>query len=524
MFRIAITLVTELLLVVPFIGCADDRSASMTGQAFDSTSDSAMVTEVETGEPHNAEAYDFFAENPFVVALTQPQSTFSIDVDTASYSNVRRFLSEGRLPPRGAVRIEELVNYFDYKYREPTGTHPISIDVEVADCPWQEDHQLVKIGLKGKSIPEKERPRCNLVFLLDVSGSMMQSNKLPLIKSALKLMVGKLHPNDRIAIVVYAGTSGLVLPSTQARHSREIIGAIDALQAGGFTNGAAGIRLAYELAEENFLSGGINRVLLCTDGDFNVGTSSQSELVDLITDKARSNVYLTVLGFGSGNLKDSTMEKLADKGNGNYAYIDTMLEARKVLVEQAGGTLVTIARDVKIQVDFNPRYVQSYRLLGYRNRIMANQDFRDDNKDAGEIGAGHTVTAFYEILPAGASPDKDFSRPSEFTRSQLVKLANATETMLTVNLRYKLPNSDEGLEFQHRVGAGRPRVELSQDFQFASAVVGFGMLLRQSSFKGSVDWDWVITTAKANVGEDPTGQRDQFVQLAKTARRLNQEE
>lgn len=510
----------ELFLVALLIGCANDGSAPTSGRAVDS----AMFAAVESGEPHNTEAYDSVEENPFIVALSQPQSTFSIDVDTASYSNVRRFLNEGRLPPKGAVRIEELVNYFDYTYPEPTGQHPFSVDVEAARCPWDEDHHLVRIGLKGKTMPESQRPRCNLVFLLDVSGSMMQPNKLPLVKSAMKLLVTKLHPKDRVAIVAYAGASGLVLPSTPAGSPEEIIRAIDELHASGSTNGAAGIRLAYDQAGENFVAGGINRVILCTDGDFNVGTTSQSELVELISEKAKSNIYLTVLAFGTGNLKDSTMEKLADKGNGNYAYIDTMLEARKVLAEQMGGTLATIAKDVKIQVDFNPRYVQSYRLLGYENRVMDNQDFRDDKKDAGEIGAGHTVTAFYEIIPPGASADKDHSRPSEFTKPQLAEVANSKSTMLTVNLRYKLPNADESIEFQHRLETESLSNQPSEDFQFASAVIGYGMLLRQSKFRGHTNWDWVIKTSKANAGEDRLGQRDQFVQLVKTARRLSRED
>ncbi len=468
----------------------------------------------------NTEQYDVIEENPFVTALENPQSTFSIDVDTASYANVRRMLQEGVLPPPGAVRIEELVNYFHYDYPEPDGEHPFSVTTELTDCPWQAEHQLLRIGLKGAHMARKERPASNLVFLLDVSGSMMEGRKLPLVKSAMTLLTGELKKQDRVAIVVYAGASGLVLDSTSARQQDKILSAIEQLTAGGSTNGGEGIQLAYRVARQNFIEGGINRVILCTDGDFNVGTTNDSALVELIQTQAQSNVFLTVLGFGSGNLKDSKMEKLADKGNGNYAYIDSQLEARKVLVEQIGGTLVTIAKDVKIQLDFNPRYVQSYRLLGYENRLLANQDFRDDAKDAGEIGAGHTVTALYEIVPAGGTTSRPSNqRESEFVEPKLIATSQPG-TMLTVNLRYKQPTADESSEFQVRVSDDVQPQSASSDFQFASAVVAYGLLLRGSQHVGTADWDWVVDTALENVGEDTSGLRGEFVQLAKTARRI----
>ncbi|HYH86873.1 MAG TPA: VWA domain-containing protein, partial [Pyrinomonadaceae bacterium] len=353
------------------------------------------------GEAGGAEAYAKIDENPFLEAARAPLSTFSIDVDTASYSNTRRFLTEGRLPPKDAVRIEELVNYFSYDYPQPAGSAPFSVTTEVAECPWNAKHKLVHIGLQGKRVSNEDMPPANLVFLLDVSGSMNAPDKLPLVKSALRMLTGQLGARDRVAIVVYAGSSGLVLDSTPGDRKGEIVGALERLQAGGSTNGGDGIQLAYRVAQDNFIQGGTNRVILATDGDFNVGVTGDDALVRLIEEKRRGGVFLSVFGFGTGNLNDSMMEKLADKGNGNYAYIDGDAEARKALGEQVGGTLVTIAKDVKIQVEFNPRLVAGYRLIGYENRLLADRDFNDDTKDAGEIGAGHTVTALYEIVPAG---------------------------------------------------------------------------------------------------------------------------
>ncbi|MFN3192265.1 MAG: vWA domain-containing protein [Aureliella sp.] len=506
------------------VGCgrqvASDANMRANALATDGAPLGMRQNGIETGVALNTEAYDSVKENPFHSALEQPQSTFSVDVDTASYANVRRLLTDGQRPPAGAVRIEELINYFDYEYPQPNGPHPFSVTTELATCPWQPKHQLLRVGLQGQAVDFTNRAPCNLVFLLDVSGSMHSARKLPLVQSAMKMLTEELRPNDRIAIAVYAGASGLVLPSTPVSRSAEILQAIDQLQAGGATNGAAGIQLAYQTAEENFVSEGINRVILCTDGDFNVGTTSQSELVDLVQQKAKSNVFLTVLGFGSGNLKDSTMEKLADKGNGNYGYIDSMLEARKVLVEEIGGTLMTIAKDVKIQLDFNPMHVQAYRLIGYENRVMENQDFRDDSKDAGEIGAGHSVTALYEIVPAGADGVGDGERKSEFVNKQVSSSADHA-TQLTVNVRYKRPDEEAVQEFQVRVAGSRDLREPSLDFQFVSAVAGYGMLLRGSEFAGAASWDWVIETADASLGSDERGVRAEFLRLAKTARRVS---
>ena len=352
----------------------------------------------------NTATYDHIEENPFLAAASNPLSTFSIDVDTASYSNVRRFIESGALPPKDAVRVEEMLNYFSYDYPQPTGDDPFSINLDSTSCPWEPAHRLVRIGLKGREIATDKRPASNLVFLLDVSGSMMPPERLPLIKQSMRLLVDKLTENDRVAIVVYAGGSGLALPATSGDRKEQILSALENLQAGGSTNGAEGIELAYKTAAENFIKGGVNRVILATDGDFNIGVTDQGDLIRLIEEKAKSGVFLSVLGVGNDNLKDSTMQKLADKGNGNYAYLDSLDEARKVLVQQMSGTLITIAKDVKIQVEFNPARVASYRLIGYEKRMLRKEDFNNDKIDAGEIGAGHTVTALYEIVPVGCEP------------------------------------------------------------------------------------------------------------------------
>jgi Ca-activated chloride channel homolog len=518
-----------------FSGCGRTQPGARTGGQYttvDATASPALSGAREGAFQHqaepnfqsefNTEQYDAITENPFVLALREPQSTFAIDVDTASYANVRRFLQAGQRPPKGAVRIEELVNYFRYDYPEPDDVHPFSVSTELGMCPWNSEHQLLRIALQGSKLTAEARPECNLVFLLDVSGSMLAPQKLPLVKSAMQLLVEGLNPTDRVAIVVYAGASGVVLDSTPAQQQSEIMAALEQLTAGGSTNGGEGIVLAYRLAQQNFIKSGINRVILCTDGDFNVGTTNDSDLVDLIQEQARSEVFLTVLGFGSGNLKDATMEQLADKGNGNYAYIDSLLEARKVLVEQIGGTLVTIAKDVKLQLDFNPRYVQAYRLLGYENRMLENQDFRDDSKDAGEIGAGHSVTAFYEIIPPGVSLPSPIQPESEFVQPKLIA-DQTSETLLTVSLRYKQPDSEEGNEFKVRFNQLQPQLKPSPDFQFASAVVAYGLLLRDSPYKAQANWNWVVETAQRTLGQDPSGLRGEFLQLAKTARRVLEE-
>ncbi|MCH9034092.1 MAG: VWA domain-containing protein [Planctomycetes bacterium] len=455
------------------------------------------------------------AENPFLMVTQSPLSTFSIDVDTASYANVRRFLTAGRLPPAGAVRIEEMINYFNYDYPLPTGDDPFSVNIEVADCPWNADHRLARIGIKGWEFDDEDRPTANLVFLIDVSGSMQQPNKLPLVKKSLELLVSELADDDQVAMVVYAGASGLVLDSTPCKTRSTIFDALDRLQAGGGTNGAAGIQLAYDVAEENFIEGGINRVILATDGDFNVGVTSRDDLTSLIEEKAKTGVFLSVLGFGMGNLKDATLETLADKGNGNYAYIDTLAEAQKVLIEQMGGTLITIAKDVKIQVEFNPLVVSAYRLIGYENRLLAARDFNDDTKDAGEIGAGHTVTAFYEIVPVGIEPDLPDVDPLKY-QEFAGEPSEAAETgeLMTVKLRYKQPDGDTSKLIEIPVvDQGWTLDDASDDFVFAASVASFGMLLRGSEHRGAFTYDDVLEMAESAMREDALGYRSEFVDL-----------
>ncbi|MDA2933005.1 VWA domain-containing protein [Acidobacteria bacterium AH-259-D05] len=469
----------------------------------------------------NTEAYDRIVDNQFLDVSQNPLSTFSIDVDTASYSNVRRFLEQGSRPPKDAVRIEEMLNYFSYDYPSPSGKDPFSFNVEVAQAPWNLDHRLVRVGLKGEEIPFEERPSTNLVFLLDVSGSMQPANKLPLLKNAMRLMVDRLTENDRVAIVVYAGASGLVLPSTSSDQKETILAALENLQAGGSTNGGSGIRLAYDTAISNFISGGINRVILATDGDFNVGTTNQGELTRLIEEKAKSGVFLSVLGFGMGNYKDSTLEKLADMGNGNYAYIDTIDEARKVLVDEINSTLITIAKDVKIQIEFNPVQVSAYRLIGYENRLLQKEDFNDDTKDAGEIGAGHTVTALYEIVPAGKEIQVPEVDPLKYqTPIEATEVAQSGE-LLTLKLRYKDPDGETSKLLQFAVrDSGKAYSQASEDFKFAAAVASFGMLLRESPHKGNTTLESVLELAEEGKGTDPHGYRTQFLELVKKAKPL----
>jgi Ca-activated chloride channel family protein len=478
----------------------------------------------------NTESYAHQPDNAYQRVADHPLSTFSIDVDTASYSNVRRFLHQGQRPPADAVRTEELVNYFPYDYAPPAGNTPFAASLEVADAPWAPGHRLVRIGLKGREVSESQRPAANLVLLLDVSGSMNEPNKLPLLKQSLRLLVNRLRPDDRVAIAVYAGSSGLVLPSTSAAQQTAIIDALENLHAGGSTNGALGIQLAYDIAKANFIPGGVNRVILATDGDFNVGPTSEGELVRLIEEKAQSGVFLSVLGFGMGNLKDGSLEALAGKGNGNYAYIDSLAEARKALVEQAGGTLVTIAKDVKIQVEFNPEHVAAYRLIGYENRLLAKEDFNNDKVDAGEIGAGHTVTALYEIVPVGvelpvASPAVDglryqavgnlAVRAPEFP-SKVLDPKSAE--LLTVKIRYKEPAGDVSskLEFP-LVDAGARFADASPDFKFATAVAGFGMALRDSPHQGRLTLAQVTEWGRAGLGQDAGGYRAEFLTLVEAA-------
>jgi Ca-activated chloride channel family protein len=471
------------------------------------------------------ETYDRLDENPFLEVSRAPLSTFSIDVDTASYSNTRRFLQQGQLPPRDAVRIEELINYFSYEYPQPNGSVPFSVTAEVADCPWNPKHRLVHLGLQGRHVSSEDLPPANLVFLVDVSGSMNTPNKLPLVKSSLRTLVGQLRPRDRVALVAYAGASGLVLPSTSGDRKDEILAAIEQLSAGGSTNGGEGIRLAYRVAQENFIDGGTNRVVLASDGDFNVGVTSDEELVRLIEEKRESGVSFSVLGYGMGNLKDSKMEKLADKGNGNYAYIDTQAEADKVLGGQVAGTLYTIAKDVKIQVEFNPQKVAGYRLIGYENRLLKDEDFNDDRKDAGEIGAGHTVTALYEIIPAGQRVENPGVDPLKYQQPARPAQGSGGAELLTVKLRYKEPNSDQSRPLNVGVtDAGASHTNASNNFKFAAAVAEFGMLLRGSRYKGAATYDDALRLARLSAGADLNGYRSEFIHLVEKAKSLTASE
>jgi secreted protein with Ig-like and vWFA domain len=533
----------------------------------------------------NTTSFDAITENAFLNARENPLSTFSIDVDTASYAIVRRFLNENRLPPKGAVRVEELLNYFTYDYPQPKGDVPFSATMEVAACPWAPEHRLVRVGLKGREVPNDQRPPSNLVFLIDVSGSMNMPNKLPLLQKCFSLLVEQLGPKDRVAIVTYASGTRVVLEPTQDKEAMQA--AIDGLRAGGSTYGSSGVELAYRMAERGFVKGGTNRVILATDGDWNVGITNQSELLDMIAQKARSGVFLTVLGFGMDNLKDSMLVKLADRGNGHYAYIDTALEAKKVFVEQLSGTLVTIAKDVKIQVEFNPAQVGAYRLIGYEKRLLAKEDFNDDQKDAGEIGAGHTVTALYEVVPAGkeqpdlAMVDKlkyqplpEVLRDEESLKRRPEPTQNTAEAealsapapkptdpespaalkleatpaeaqaaskpllvapapaplpaatrheLLTLKLRYKAPDGDKSklLEFPLTDG-GTTWEKSSPDFRFAAAVAGYGMLLRDSTYRGEATWHSAAEWAREGLGRDKSGYRAEFLGLLEKAKALKQ--
>lgn len=475
---------------------------------------------------YNTEAYDSIVENRFVSAKLSPLSTFSVDVDTASYSNVRRFLTQGTKPPQGAVRIEELINYFDYHYDAPRDDAPFRVYTELSTAPWAGNHQLLLIGIQGERIATEHLPPRNLVFLLDVSGSMDDPNKLPLLRSSMTALLETMGERDTVSIVVYAGASGMVLPPTSADQKSRIYEALERLQAGGSTNGGEGIELAYRVAQENFRKNGVNRVILATDGDFNVGTTSQSELVRLIEKKRESGVFLTVLGFGMGNYKDSTLEQLADKGNGNYAYIDNFAEARKVLVEEGGANMVTIAKDVKIQVEMNPHYVGAYRLVGYENRALRAEDFNDDAKDAGEIGAGHTVTALYEILTPDEAEqqvsvdDLRYQRPPSSEEKVWGARASRGE-IATVKLRYKSPEGQRSRLIQVPVQAKvRAPRQTTQAFRFSAAVASFGMLLRDSEYKGRASYDQVRRLAEGALGEDPHGHKREFLELVSQAERL----
>jgi Ca-activated chloride channel family protein len=468
------------------------------------------------------ESYAHLVENRFLDAETNPHSTFSIDVDRASYSNVRRFIREGRRPPVDAVRIEELVNYFSYQDPEPRSDVPFSIATEVAPAPWQPLHHLVRIGLKGRSVDLEDIPPGNLVFLLDVSGSMRPANKLPLVKTALRMLVDQLRPEDRVAIVVYAGAAGLVLEPTPGDERDTILDAIERLEAGGSTAGGAGLALAYEIARKNHVPGGNNRVILATDGDFNIGPSSDSEMIRLIEEKREQGTFLTVLGFGTGNLKDSKMEQLADHGNGSFAYIDSSLEAKKVLVNELGGTLLTIAKDVKLQVEFNPARVAAYRLIGYENRMLAAEDFDDDTKDAGELGAGLSVTALYEVVPVGIEGTVDSRHVGELRYQSTTARPAASDSpeVLFVKLRYKEPTATESRLLERPLLASALTRNPSENLRFAAAVAAWGMLLRDSEHVGDFTLAEVADLAGGALGEDREGYRAEFLQLVDQTRAM----
>ena len=474
-------------------------------------------------QPGNREQYDEIVENAFLAVAAEPMSTFSIDVDRASYSNVRRFIMQsGQRPPRDAVRIEELVNYFPYDYADPTGDDPIAIHTEIGPAPWKPEHQLVRIGLQARRIKTGNLPASNFVFLLDVSGSMSDDDKLPLVQSAMRLLVNQLRAQDQVAIVVYAGAAGLVLPATPGNRKSKILDAIDRLHAGGSTAGGAGIRLAYDHAVANFIRGGNNRVILATDGDFNVGASSDAEMVQLIEEKRQTGVFLTVLGVGEGNLQAAKMEKLADKGNGNYSYLDTIAEAQKVLVHELGGTLYTLAKDVKIQVEWNPTRVRGYRLIGYENRMLRNEDFTDDKKDAGEVGSGHSVTALYEVVPVGVETDVTIRMPDSlrYQKRTTQQTTQAGAELFFVKVRYKQPDGNQSRLLTHPVLAAGAQAEPSSDFRFQGAVAEFGLLLRNSDFRGRADLNRVIAAAREARGADPEGYRAEFVRMAEAMRAI----
>lgn len=471
----------------------------------------------------NREGYDNITENRFLKATDNPLSTFSIDVDGAAYSNVRRFINNSQLPPAGAIRIEEMVNYFKYEYPQPVKDEPFSINTEISDAPWNKDHKLVLIGLQGKKIPTENLPPSNLVFLIDVSGSMYGPERLPLVKSSMKMLVDQLRQQDRISMVVYAGAAGLVLPPTSGAEKIKIKEAIDRLEAGGSTAGGAGIKLAYRVAKENFMKNGNNRVILCTDGDFNIGESSDDAMERLIEEERKSSVFLTVLGYGMGNYQDAKMQKLANKGNGNHAYIDNITEAKKVLVNEFGGTLFTIAKDVKLQVEFNPAKVQGYRLIGYENRMLAKEDFNDDKKDAGELGSGHTVTALYEVIPVGVK--SDFLQkvdPLKYQKDvQPLSKSTHNDEIMTVKFRYKAPDGDVSKLIEHPVKDNQVAIaNTSDNFRFAAAVAQFGLVLRNSEFKSASSFDNVVSLARKAKGTDEEGYRAEFIRLVETAQML----
>lgn len=470
---------------------------------------------------HNTDEYNKIEDNPFKSAQKEPLSTFSIDVDNASYSQIRYNIERGELPQKDVVRIEEMINYFDYEYKEPTGEHPFTINTELASCPWNPQNKLVHIGLQGKKLDYRNLKPSNLVFLIDVSGSMDEENRLPLVKKSMAILLNELSDRDKVSIVVYAGSEGLVLPATKASEKEKIMEALNNLQAGGSTAGGAGITLAYKVAEENLIKDGNNRIILCTDGDFNVGVSSTAELVRMVEEKRKLDIYLTICGFGMGNYKDGRLEEIAKNANGNYFYIDNLQEAQKVFSKEMRANMFTIAKDVKIQVEFNPKWVQAYRLIGYENRVMANQDFNDDKKDAGELGAGHTVTALYEIVPVGVK--SEYVPKTDDLKYQQNQLSNQSQTneLMTVKLRYKPLKKEESVLITQVIEKNTQDWENASDnFRFSASVASFGMLLRDSPYKGKSNYEQVILMAKGAKGKDDNGYRSDFIQMVESARLL----
>jgi len=503
-------------------GVNPNRHIVLRGNASPSMMYKSKSTYYNTPVP-DEESYKTITENGFNTAKDNPLSTFSVDVDAASYSNVRRFINSGQLPPADAVRVEEMINYFKYNIPGPSNGDPVAIHTELSSAPWNPKHLLVRVGLKARTINMDKLPPSNLVFLLDISGSMGEPNKLPLVKASMKMLVDQLRSEDRVAIVVYSGEVALKLPSTSGDKKQVIKDVIDGLEAGGSTAGGAGIKMAYRIARENYRFGGNNRIIMCTDGDFNVGDSSDGDMETLITRERSSNVPITIMGFGMGNLKDSKMEILADKGNGNYAYIDNLTEARKTLITEYGGTMFTVAKDVKLQVEFNPARVQAYRLVGYEDRMLAKEDFNNDKKDAGDMGSGHTVTAFYEIVPVGVADDYSNNvDPLKYQKTKDAPAAGSNQNeLMTVKFRYKQPESDKSSMSLATV-QNKPVSfnSTSVDFRFASAVAEFGMMLRSSEFKQGSSFDQAIAIAKAAKGNDEDGYRSEFVRLAETAKSL----
>lgn len=505
-----------LMAFLVFVLCSCKKSDSATEQYSTEPADIAVTTTDAPAEENisdpNTESYNGLEENPFESPKKAPLSTFSIDVDNASYTNIRRFINEGQKVPKDAVRIEEMMNFFKYKYPQPEGQNPFSINTEVSDCPWNKNHQLLKIGLQGKNIPMTNLPASNLVFLIDVSGSMNDANKLPLLKESMKILVKELRSKDKVSIVVYAGSAGVVLSPTSGDNKDEIMNAFDELSAGGSTAGGEGIELAYKLAQENFIKEGNNRVVIATDGDFNVGASSDADMEKLIEEKRKSGVFLTVLGFGMGNYKDSKMEVLADKGNGNYAYIDNIQEASRFLGKEFKGSMFAIAKDVKIQIEFNPKHVQAYRLIGYENRRLKDEDFKNDAVDAGELGSGHTVTALYEIIPTGVESDYV---PSDLKYTKVkAEDSNYSDELATIKFRYKKPDGDKSIELVNTIANRKVALaSSSSDFKFTTAVAWFGLKLKESKLISNSSSADIRSLAKEGLAYDEEGYRAEFVRL-----------